>query len=744
MSRNNVQQTAIRIPRTRNQDSFRKMVKKTNFVDNIIDNLTDDSIASKEEGIEWLLDEIAAKDPETFKNVALKKGLVDFKRMSAEETAAMLTEARCTMKQGRIINQHLFSQFKRRLLAKELDVSALGKDAIPPVTDWIKWNKTKVWFWWKKPTEVLTKEICSLVKLEEVDDVSSIDMSVGGDHGGGRFRVALILVIRFKDPNKPFRRRVFIHGEIDSNKDKAELLRHTFLPKINTEMKKIMEHENIWFSVNDGKLSLSFEGGEGEGVPTRAFICGDGKFFMQVLGRENMASHWCPFCKAQISTCRWDNKDKWLNTDEPEWTLQELKNQLEKNNRENLKGAARMGVVEEPIFDFVEVCNILPNILHEQINLANNLVENIYEFIEWVVEVWAEEDREIRDKFLEAQQHVANMEKDLSEMENEIQEIQDDIADLDPSTENAEMLRKDWNEQLTEKMQNKEFVRNSVLAPAKKKLAASKKQFRKHWEDKKLSDTRVKLDNDIFVDKFNYNRKPYHGDKFTGKEARSMMERREELCAAIKELLLEVVADQHNEKKNNDIKRYIDLVESYLAVLSNLFSRLRKFHGQLTEEDYKEMERSANLLPKLAEELQLSYTPSMHILHKHAVALCRKHGGFGELLEDLIEQMHQEMGRLHRRFAGMGSCRKRAETMSKAIEMEQNPGVQEVLQRVDFQRKRNLKEPQKAQDNQEAAKQERKKRREEAVEQEMSRAQGPAMNVMQLAMDEMDAKKSSK
>jgi hypothetical protein len=369
------------------------------------------------------------------------------------------------------------------------------------------------------------------------------------------------------------------------------------------------------------------------------------------------------------------------------------------------------------------------------------LLENIYEFIEWRIETWAKEDRKVRDKFLEAQHDVTGIENDLRQIESDIEEIKDDLDNTDPG------MRKeiqDMKEELTEKEQNREFVKNSVLAPAKKELAASKKEFNKHWDDRKLSDTRLKLDNDIYVDKFKLISKPYHGGKVDGNDARKIMEKRDELCEAIQELLLHVVANQHDDNKKEEIKDYLKLVHKYLAQLSNLFSRLRKFHGTVTEDDFKQMEMSAGLLVKLARELNLRYTPSMHILHKHAVALCKKHKGFGELLEDLIEQMHQVMGRLHRRFAGMGSCRERAKAMSKAIEITQNPGVQESIKRVEADRKRNYKEPQKMQANQEAAKQDRKKRREEEVEQEISREEGPQLNFMQKTMEELNANKSKK
>jgi hypothetical protein len=94
---------------------------------------------------------------------------------------------------------------------------------------------------------------------------------------------------------------------------------------------------------------------------------------------------------------------------------------------------------------------------------------------------------------------------------------------------------------------------------------------------------------------------------------------------------------------------------------------------------------------KLAQELNLSYTPCLHLIHLHAVDIFRKHGGFGELLEDSIEQSHQTMLRLHRRLAGLGSCSKRAEAISRFTKRVVHPIVKECMEKYDRIRNDNYK-----------------------------------------------------
>jgi hypothetical protein len=160
-------------------------------------------------------------------------------------------------------------------------------------------------------------------------------------------------------------------------------------------------------------------------------------------------------------------------------------------------------------------------------------------------------------------------------------------------------------------------------------------------KDRKLNDIRFEFDNKILIEKFGIKRPAYHGGKFIGTHCRIIMERREEFCSIVKSFYFECVGN--NPSKHQEIIKFVDRIEPYLGQLSNIFSRLRKNHGTLIGQDFEMMEGSVKQMLKLADELDLNYIPSMHILHKHAIPLCKMHNGFGELLEDLVEHSHQTM-----------------------------------------------------------------------------------------------------
>ena len=116
--------------------------------------------------------------------------------------------------------------------------------------------------------------------------------------------------------------------------------------------------------------------------------------------------------------------------------------------------AKSLGVKKEPYWDFVEVDNYICPILHNQINLGNNVFHNLSDYgnknIEMLsvdedkarnsllmIDFFIEEKINLRDKF-----DVSNKEKELSSLKNNrrndrtlIINISDDIINRDFRTE---------------------------------------------------------------------------------------------------------------------------------------------------------------------------------------------------------------------------------------------------------------------------------------------------------------------
>jgi hypothetical protein len=107
-------------------------------------------------------------------------------------------------------------------------------------------------------------------------------------------------------------------------------------------------------------------------------VCGDAKFYMQILGRENAAPHWCIWCDINVQQFDFENYPTVSF-----WTLESMK----KHHEKEILGAAQLGVYSEPLFDFCELINFLLNILHEKINTGNDLVSHLHHSIDEKIEM---------------------------------------------------------------------------------------------------------------------------------------------------------------------------------------------------------------------------------------------------------------------------------------------------------------------------------------------------------------------
>lgn len=124
----------------------------------------------------------------------------------------------------------------------------------------------------------------------------------------------------------------------------------------------------------------------------------------------------------------------------------------------------------------------------------------------------------------------------------------------------------------------------------------------------------------------------------------------------------------------------------------------------------------------------------MHNLLSHAARQMRKYKGIGELLEDDLEKSHQDMDRLHRRIAGLGSCAKRAESLMHYQKAANRKDVKAAMEEVSKNSKRNLKRSS-AQDRAGERKKAREQNRETRMEEVNSTEKGKVLDDLAMAME---------
>ncbi len=114
-------------------------------------------------------------------------------------------------------------------------------------------------------------------------------------------------------------------------------------------------------------------------LPLNVFITRDLAFLSTLLGKENMATAWCPWCR--LSKLEWSSKDHERGET---WSIDkiiQLRERVEQGlltvSPENIRGCTEM-----PLFDAVPIENYVVPVLHILIGVGNALVNALFEFVE--------------------------------------------------------------------------------------------------------------------------------------------------------------------------------------------------------------------------------------------------------------------------------------------------------------------------------------------------------------------------
>jgi len=97
-----------------------------------------------------------------------------------------------------------------------------------------------------------------------------------------------------------------------------------------------------------------------------------------------MSSHWCVWCKEHLNT--WDQLN--VASSVELWTLEHMVKHRHKIIREKIKDPKEIcGIVDFPVWDFIEPLNYIIPQLHIEIGLINYILEKFYDFIEEQIKV---------------------------------------------------------------------------------------------------------------------------------------------------------------------------------------------------------------------------------------------------------------------------------------------------------------------------------------------------------------------
>ena len=204
---NNRNGTLVYIPSFRKMERYYfELSKADSLLDNIVDIMSQNGNDKRDKSAECLLRVLYSKYEVSFVAVAIDKRICEtnhVKEMKMDEvsTEAMIQEANITTKSARIISQHIRQFLGRSLMASEKERRDYFKDADlkPTVKRKILDDETIIPYWYKRPDDFIKRQIKSMIEKELLNNVSQVDIAIGEDHGGGKFRVTLKVNFRLSN-----------------------------------------------------------------------------------------------------------------------------------------------------------------------------------------------------------------------------------------------------------------------------------------------------------------------------------------------------------------------------------------------------------------------------------------------------------------------------------------------------------------------------------------------------------------
>ena len=298
--------TLVPIPNSKNVDSFTRNVLRKKWVDKIPESIfpNDKSVA-----VEWLLYELGKKYEDEFVVTSKKLGYpLVTKQMNEIAAAAMWQESNVSTRSQRIILRHMKNEFGTRLVVPEYKISKLGQNFVEPNCASFIMQRKQIHYWTKSIPDILVTclkrklDLLAIDSSESIDSFESVDLVIGGDHGQGKFRSVMKVILRNRY-GKNVNHFCIKVNHIDCEKDTYEVLKKSIAAPLNADIKSINESKHIQVLTDIiTKAVCLFIGTEDQvdmsqyiikkSVPVRIIMCGDLAFFATVLVKVNMSGKW--------------------------------------------------------------------------------------------------------------------------------------------------------------------------------------------------------------------------------------------------------------------------------------------------------------------------------------------------------------------------------------------------------------------------------------------------------------------
>ena len=437
----------IPCPRAKDYNTFRTV--KKDFIHHLLTHMNEQN---PELPAKWLMEFLSGTYPESFRAVALKEGLVQFDKMSPEQTAAMWYEANLPIKGAKTIMKHLYNATGFRLSGPIDKVRELGKMETPilfgeieieVVDDKGKVTTTVHNYWTQNLQQLIEEDIFRILKsyedeAQEKGNLSfgfwrngsfGLDLVAGSDHGQGYSR--FLVKINLSSPSE--RRagmederscRIIHYARIRCKTDTDEILYNVastieaFHNAVKT--KKLMAMRN-----ESGELVKTFMVPKDEVfeesdkvwtvIPSfRLKICGDICYFFTAMGRHGYSSSRCPYCNLKHSEFKEKKKGDPITLG----LLKECASYLisEEHSEDNVleQCVIDLGVKALPMYNEQPSTYMFP-ILHDFMGIFNKVYLHQLLYLDENVELLPPEEIAARKKHYETSEILEHLKDEVSE-----------------------------------------------------------------------------------------------------------------------------------------------------------------------------------------------------------------------------------------------------------------------------------------------------------------------------------------
>jgi hypothetical protein len=258
----------VKVTRWKNKESFVTNVRRHQSWLHRLPSLVVAESVDPAVGAAWILKLLALNYEDQFVHVCRKMGYLIFsKKMDAATACAMWQEANVSRKSQKTILRYLAAEYGCRLVIAEQRLILLDRTMWPPVTgsfeDPVTSKADDIHFWAKPVAKLLEVSVSPYIREKSIaaDDsalgmLKSIDDVLGGNHGQGKFRSVIKIILR-DDDGKQVDSMVMKVGHIDCMKDTYDILKSSVAGPLNKSIYEVIKSGALQLSENKMETYLA-------------------------------------------------------------------------------------------------------------------------------------------------------------------------------------------------------------------------------------------------------------------------------------------------------------------------------------------------------------------------------------------------------------------------------------------------------------------------------------------------------